>query len=47
MLIQSIIKIISVGNEAMVHWATSYYVTPNIILKWVKSFARFKTSKIN
>lgn len=30
-----IIKIISVGNEAMVHWATSYYVTQDIILKWV------------
>ncbi len=30
-----IIKIISVGNEAMVKWATNYYVTPNIILKWV------------
>lgn len=30
-----IIKIIAVGNEAMVKWATSYYVTPNIILKWV------------
>jgi len=30
-----IIKIISVGNEAMVNWAAGYYVTPNIILKWV------------
>lgn len=30
-----IVKIISVGNEAMVKWATSYYVQPNIILKWV------------
>ena len=30
-----IIKIISVGNEAMVHWATSYFVEPKIILKWV------------
>jgi exo-beta-1,3-glucanase (GH17 family) len=30
-----IVKIIAVGNEAMVHWAASYYVTPNIILKWV------------
>jgi hypothetical protein len=33
-----IIKIISVGNEAMVKWATSYYVTPAIILKWVNCF---------
>lgn len=30
-----IVKIIAVGNEAMVKWATSYFVTPDIILKWV------------
>ncbi len=30
-----IVKIIAVGNEAMVKWATSYYVQPNVILKWV------------
>ena len=30
-----IVKIISVGNEAMVKWAWSYYVDPGIILKWV------------
>ncbi len=30
-----IVKIIAIGNEAMVHWATSYYVMPAIILKWV------------
>ena len=30
-----IIKIIAVGNEAMVKWAASYYVEPWIILKWV------------
>jgi exo-beta-1,3-glucanase (GH17 family) len=30
-----IVKIIAVGNEAMVKWATSYYVSPGIILKWV------------
>ncbi len=30
-----IVKIIAVGNEAMVHWATSYFVRPNVILKWV------------
>lgn len=30
-----IIKIIAVGNEAMVKWATSYYVQPGVILKWV------------
>jgi len=37
-----IIKIISVGNEAMVKWATNYYVTPNIILKWVKHLQNLK-----
>ena len=30
-----IIKIISVGNEAMVHWASSYFVQPKVILHWV------------
>ena len=30
-----IIKIIAVGNEAMVHWAASYFVPPSVILKWV------------
>ncbi len=30
-----IVKIIAVGNEAMVKWAWSYYVDPGIILKWV------------
>lgn len=40
-----IIKIIAVGNEAMVKWATSYYVTPNIILKWVKFLQQQKLEK--
>jgi exo-beta-1,3-glucanase (GH17 family) len=31
-----IVKIIAVGNEAMVKWAAAYYVEPHIILKWVK-----------
>jgi exo-beta-1,3-glucanase (GH17 family) len=30
-----IVKIISVGNEAMVHWAWGYYVKPGVILKYV------------
>ncbi len=30
-----IVKVIAVGNEAMVKWAASYYVQPEIILKWV------------
>lgn len=40
-----IIKIISVGNEAMVKWATSYYVTPAIILKWVNHLQELKKTK--
>jgi exo-beta-1,3-glucanase (GH17 family) len=40
-----IIKIISVGNEAMVKWATSYYVTPSIILKWVNHLQELKKTK--
>lgn len=30
-----IVKIIAVGNEAMVHWQAGYFVEPGIILKWV------------
>ncbi len=30
-----IVKVIAVGNEAMVHWAATYFVRPGIILKWV------------
>jgi exo-beta-1,3-glucanase (GH17 family) len=37
-----IIKIIAVGNEAMVKWAWSYYVDPNIILKWVNHLQDLK-----
>lgn len=37
-----IVKIISVGNEAMVKWATGYYVTPAIILKWVNHLQTLK-----
>ena len=37
-----IVKIISVGNEAMVHWAEAYYVTPKIILKWVNHLQKLK-----
>ena len=37
-----IVKIISVGNEAMVKWATSYYVQPKVILKWVNYLQKFK-----
>lgn len=37
-----IIKIIAVGNEAMVKWAASYYVQPWVILKWVKHLQHLK-----
>ena len=37
-----IVKIISVGNEAMVKWAWSYYVDPSIILKWVNYLQELK-----
>lgn len=41
-----IVKIISVGNEAMVHWASSYYVKPGIILKWVNYLQDLKKRNI-
>ena len=37
-----IVKIIAVGNEAMVHWAWDYYVEPAIILKWVNHLQNLK-----
>jgi len=37
-----IIKVIAVGNEAMVKWATAYYVQPSVILKWVKHLQDLK-----
>lgn len=37
-----IVKIIAVGNEAMVRWATSYYVQPSVILKWVNHLQELK-----
>ncbi len=39
-----IVKIIAVGNEAMVHWAWNYYVEPGIILKWVNHLQDLKKS---
>ncbi len=39
-----IVKIIAVGNEAMVRWATSYYVQPSVILKWVNHLQGLKKS---
>jgi exo-beta-1,3-glucanase (GH17 family) len=37
-----IVKIIAVGNEAMVRWATSYFVQPEVILKWVNHLQALK-----
>lgn len=37
-----IVKVIAVGNEAMVKWATSYYVQPDVILKWVVHLQNLK-----
>jgi len=39
-----IVKILAVGNEAMVHWAASYYVEPRIILKWVNHLQDLKVT---
>ena len=37
-----IIKVIAVGNEAMVHWAASYFVAPKVILHWVNHLQTLK-----
>jgi len=37
-----IVKVIAVGNEAMVKWAATYYVEPGIILKWVNHLQGLK-----
>ncbi|MBK9254113.1 MAG: glycosyl hydrolase family 17 [Saprospiraceae bacterium] len=37
-----IVKIIAVGNEAMVKWATGYYVQAATILKWVNHLQNLK-----
>ena len=37
-----IVKIIAVGNEAMVKWASAYFVQPNVILKWVNHLQELK-----
>lgn len=40
-----IVKIIAVGNEAMVKWATDYYVPASVILKWVLYLQNLKGKK--
>jgi exo-beta-1,3-glucanase (GH17 family) len=39
-----IVKILAVGNEAMIRWAASYYVQPSVILKWVTHIQSLKAS---
>jgi len=39
-----IVKVIAVGNEAMVNWAATYYVQPSVILKWVSHLQELKES---
>lgn len=39
-----IVKVIAVGNEAMVTWAATYYVAPQVILKWVNHLQTLKKS---
>lgn len=41
-LYPDVVKIVAVGNEAMVKWATSYYVQPHVILKWVNHLQNLK-----
>ena len=37
-----IVKVIAVGNEAMVQWAVNYFVYPKTILKWVNHLQELK-----
>jgi len=39
-----IVKVMAVGNEAMVHWAATYFVQPSVILKWVTYLQDLKKS---
>ena len=39
-----VVKIIAVGNEAMVKWAAAYYVQPGVILKWVNHLQELKAN---
>ena len=43
-LYPDIVKVIAVGNEAMVKWAASYFVQPWVILKWVNHLQDLKKS---
>ena len=39
-----IVKVIAVGNEAMVQWAVKYFVYPKTILRWVNYLQNLKQS---
>lgn len=39
-----IVKVIAVGNEAMVKWAATYFVQPWVILKWVNHLQELKAA---
>ena len=39
-----IVKVIAVGNEAMVKWAAAYHVQAGVILKWVNHLQQLKQS---
>ncbi len=39
---EDIVKILAVGNEAMVNWAAGYYVQAGVILKWVNHLQELK-----
>ncbi len=39
-----IVKVVAVGNEAMVNWAATYYVQQSVILKWVNHLQGLKKS---
>lgn len=39
-----IVKVIAVGNEAMVQWAVNYFVYPKVILKWVNYLQELKST---
>ncbi len=39
-----IVKVIAVGNEAMVKWAAAYYVQPGVILRWVNHLQEMKAN---
>ena len=41
-----IVKVIAVGNEAMVHWAASYFVAPEVILHWVQHLQGLKAEGV-